>query len=71
MVFAYCGMYRRNGEGRARLRMRPNRWPNRKDLLIRLEIWTKSLAQQKRSSDKIRDNVGDMNKLAFPTEKIF
>ena len=43
--------------------MRPNRWPNRKDHLIRLEIrseiWTKSLAQQKRSSDNI--SFGSLN----------
>ena len=48
---AYDGIYRRNGKGRARLNMRPNRWPNRKDFLIRLEIrleiWTKLLANRK------------------------
>ena len=59
MPSTYGGIYRRNGEVRACLRMKPNRWPNRKDLLIRLEIWTKSFVQQKRSFDKVGDKIGD------------
>ena len=59
MPSAYGGIYRRNGEERVRLRMRLNYWPNIKDILIRLEIWTKLLAQQKTSSDKVRDKAGD------------
>ena len=70
----YGGIYRRNEERRERLRIRPNCWPNRKNLLISLEIklkiGTKLLAQQKRSSDKIGDKVGDMDKIC-PKEKIF
>ena len=63
MPFAYGGIYKRNGDGKACLRMRPNRWSNRKDLLIRLkirlEIWTKSLANRKKSSGKVGDKVGE------------
>ena len=36
-----------------------------------LENETKSLTQQKRSSDKVGDKVGDMDKIACQTEKIF
>ena len=35
-----------------------------------LEDETKSLAQQKRFSDKVGDKVGDMDKIACLTEKI-
>ena len=36
-----------------------------------LEDEIKSLAQQKRFSDKVGDKIGDIVKIACPTEKIF
>jgi len=67
----FAGIYNRNEEGRSALEDKIKSWPNRKDFLIKLEIWTKSLTQQKRFSDKIGDKVGDMDKIACPVENIF
>ena len=62
-MVSFVSIYRRNGKGRARLKMRPNRYLNKKrssdKVLDKIGDMGKITCQQKRSFDKVRDNVRD------------